>query len=68
METRQLRNFAIGLFSGASLSYLSTLAYPEAMAVALVVGSLLLLAGLSVYTVFLVQSLTDERGRHRRAV
>jgi len=68
METRRLRNVAIGFFIGASVSYLSMLAFPNVIAAALVVGSLLLLAGLSVYTVFLVQSLTDPRDRHRRAV
>jgi hypothetical protein len=68
METRRLRNSAIGFFTGASVSYLSMLVFPRVIAVALAIGTLLLLAGLGVYTVFLVQSLTDPRDRHRRAV
>jgi hypothetical protein len=68
MKTRRLRNFAIGFFTGASLSYLSMLVFPKVIAAALVIGTILLLAGLGVYTVFLVQSLTDPRDRHRRAV
>lgn len=62
MDTERWRVVALGFFSGAAASFLSTLVSPAWLAVAVVVGLALLFGGLGSYLVYLIRDLSESAG------